>query len=195
MTLFQRGMARAATIVVAILFWVWLATKGAVTLIGATTVADDYNQFIERLPAISQWLFSTPWWVPAILASLLTGFLVWLSWPATTPSKSDINGVGGISKKLPEPTKKIENKTFVNCEVEIDDNRFLSCKFKNVKLIYNGTTKIEFVGCEFYGSNRVTSKNPGISSMIHLLFEFGLYNGPFYDEGDKPLQRNTTNIL
>jgi hypothetical protein len=27
------------------------------------------------------WLFTTPWWVPAALATMLTFFLIWLSWP------------------------------------------------------------------------------------------------------------------
>ncbi len=75
-------MARAATFVAAIFLWTWLTTKVVVTLIGATTVVDDYNQFIERLPAILNWLFSTPWWVPASLATILTAFLIWLSWPS-----------------------------------------------------------------------------------------------------------------
>jgi hypothetical protein len=85
MTKLRLGLARAATIVTTILIWTWLATKLLVTLIGATTVTDDYNQFVDRLPAILQWLFSTPWWVPALLATALTIFLIWLAWPTQPP--------------------------------------------------------------------------------------------------------------
>lgn len=35
----------------------------------------------EKLPAILQWLFSTPGWVPALLATALTGWLMWVSRP------------------------------------------------------------------------------------------------------------------
>lgn len=76
------GLARAATLVGAVLFWVWLVAKGLVTAIGATTVGDDFDQLLERLPKWADWLFSTPWWVPGSLALCLTIFLVWLSWPS-----------------------------------------------------------------------------------------------------------------
>jgi hypothetical protein len=82
MTRLRRGLARAATILATIFLWTWVATKIVVTLIGATTVVDDYNQFVARLPAIVNWLFSTPWQVPAGLATILTIFLIWLSWPS-----------------------------------------------------------------------------------------------------------------
>lgn len=35
----------------------------------------------ERLPAALDWLFSTPGWVPGILATVLTLWLMWISWP------------------------------------------------------------------------------------------------------------------
>lgn len=82
----QLGLARAATILLTLLFWVWVAIKVIVALIGATTVADDYNQLVERLPAILVWLFSTPWWVPAGLATILTAFLIYLAWPRQLPT-------------------------------------------------------------------------------------------------------------
>jgi hypothetical protein len=78
------GLARMGTFILSVLFWTWLAVKGVVTLIGATTVVDDYNQMIERLPKFAAWLFSTSWWVPAGLASALSLFLIWLSWPSPT---------------------------------------------------------------------------------------------------------------
>ena len=68
---------KAPTILGAIFFWAWALVKGAVTLIGATTVGDDFTQLLERLPAIAQWLFSTPWWVPSGLAFALRGFSDW----------------------------------------------------------------------------------------------------------------------
>src|SRR5437879_1682832 len=89
MTRLRRGLARAATIIATIFLWIWVATKIVVTLIGTTTVVDDYNQFIERLPAILGWLYSTPWWVPAGLATALTAFLIWLAWPTPGAGLAD----------------------------------------------------------------------------------------------------------
>jgi len=107
----QLGLARAGTILLTLLFWVWLAVKSIVTLIGATTVGDDYNQFVERLPAVLTWLYSTPWWVPGGLATALTVFLIWLSWPRqTTGLQSQVTtegqprifaGDGILSRALP----------------------------------------------------------------------------------------------
>lgn len=77
----KRGIARAASLLGAVVFGTWAGVKGAVALIGASTVGDDFNQLLERLPKWAEWLFSTPWWVPAGLATSLTFFLIWLSWP------------------------------------------------------------------------------------------------------------------
>lgn len=35
----------------------------------------------EKLPLALHWLFSTPGWVPGFLATLLTGWLIFVSWP------------------------------------------------------------------------------------------------------------------
>jgi hypothetical protein len=99
MTRFRLGLARVGTFVLTVLFWTWLAVKGVVTLIGATTVVDDYNQLVERLPKWAEWLFSTPWQVPAALAAMLTFFLIWLSWP---------------SRQVPSETKSVGPLTASN---------------------------------------------------------------------------------
>jgi hypothetical protein len=127
MTRVRRGLARAATIIAAIFFWTWLATKIVVTLIGATTVVDDYNQFIERLPEILAWLFSTPWWVPSGLATILTGFLIWLSWPMPRVSRADPGQAPApsaltVPAQRPEalPSKLIARLTNSEREIIID---------------------------------------------------------------------------
>ncbi len=52
-------------------------------------MSDDLQLFMERLPSILAWLYATPWWVPAVCAFALTGFLILLSWPKPAiPSSS-----------------------------------------------------------------------------------------------------------
>lgn len=75
-------LARTAAFLFAILFWVATIAKAAVDWLGRTTAPDDYNQLVERFPAMVAWLLATPWWVPGGLASALTGFLLWAGWPA-----------------------------------------------------------------------------------------------------------------
>ncbi len=53
----------------------------------------------EKLPAWSAWLFSTPWWVPALLALAMTCWMIWLSWPRQ------------FARELPEAdTKTVKNQ-------------------------------------------------------------------------------------
>lgn len=64
-------------------------------------MVDDFNLAVERLPLWANWLFTTPWWVPAALAALLTVFLMWLSWPkqavspATAQETAERRGIEG----------------------------------------------------------------------------------------------------
>ena len=51
MTSLRMGLARATTVLTTILLWTWLATKVAVTLIGASTVGDDFNQLVNGFPS------------------------------------------------------------------------------------------------------------------------------------------------
>lgn len=67
---------------VALLLWLWSVLPRALDWVGRSTLPDDWRQLMdEKLPSALQWLFSTPGWVPGILAILLTGWLMWVSWP------------------------------------------------------------------------------------------------------------------
>ncbi len=77
----RNTIARIGALIGAIFFWTWLVVQGVVNWIGRSTVVDDFNLLVERLPGVVGWLYTTPWWVPAGLGSLLTGFLIWLAWP------------------------------------------------------------------------------------------------------------------
>jgi hypothetical protein len=81
MTQWRIGLARIVTLLATILFSTWGAVKFVLDWVGRTTAADDYHEFLKRVPRWAEWLFSTPGWVPAVLATALAIFLVWLSWP------------------------------------------------------------------------------------------------------------------
>ena len=74
-------IARSIALLFAILFWVWFAFKFVIDWVGRTTVVDDYNQLVERLPMVAAFLVATPWWIPAGSAATLTAFLLWAGWP------------------------------------------------------------------------------------------------------------------
>ncbi len=73
--------ARIAAFILVIIFWVCFILKLVVDWIGRTTIVDDFNQLVERMPAIVGWIVATPWWVPGGLAGALTAFLMWAGWP------------------------------------------------------------------------------------------------------------------
>jgi len=56
--------------------------KRVLEFIGLSTILDD-AQNAERLTIVAiKWLLSTPWWVPALLALVATGFLAYIVWRA-----------------------------------------------------------------------------------------------------------------
>jgi hypothetical protein len=80
MTRLRTGLARIATLLATILFATWTVVKFVLDWMGRTTMVDDYQEFLKRLPNWAEWLFSTPNWVPGALATALTLLLIWLSW-------------------------------------------------------------------------------------------------------------------
>ena len=44
-------------------------------------MGDSFDQVLAKLPVWAHWLFTTPPWVPSMLAIFMAGFLVWLGWP------------------------------------------------------------------------------------------------------------------
>lgn len=75
---------------------VWAVVKVFIDWIGRSTLPEDWSELVtEKLPSWAAWLFSTPSWVPALLAATLTGFLIYISWPRKpTTSSSNENTKG-----------------------------------------------------------------------------------------------------
>lgn len=97
---------KLASALTSFLFWLWLIVPKLLDWVGRSTLPDDWRQLMnERLPAWAAWLFSTPWYVPAVLATALTAYLVWASWPRTSslasaPTPSPITPIEAVSTLL-----------------------------------------------------------------------------------------------
>ena len=66
----------------ATLLWLWTTLPKILDWVGRTTLPEDWRALmVEKLPIWAAWLFSTPWWVPAILATTITVWMMWVSWP------------------------------------------------------------------------------------------------------------------
>ncbi len=170
------GLARAATIVAALLFWTWTIAKAAVTLIGASTVGDDFNQLGERLPTWVNWLLSTPWWVPSALAATLTGFLIWLSWPQERDTRKgqESQTPSGLAPAA-QPLTVVANQQFVRSPIRLDGHRFINCSFEQVFVTWDGGP-YSFENCQI-DATRVDgfqTNNPAISEQMRLFAILGL---------------------
>jgi hypothetical protein len=115
MTRLRTGLARVATLLATILIATWTAVKFVLDWMGRTTMVEDYQEFLKRLPKWAEWLFSTPGWVPATLASALALFLMWLSWPRerTEPAVARVDPEPdarqpAIAEKLAAATTRVE---------------------------------------------------------------------------------------
>ena len=75
------NFGRTGATILAIAANIWLGAKILLDAIGYSTAPEDFEALKQKLPLAIEWLLSTPWWVPAVLATALTAFLIWVSWP------------------------------------------------------------------------------------------------------------------
>jgi hypothetical protein len=65
----QRVLSLAALVIGTCILGAWSLFLLFLAFMGATTLPEDWQLFLnEKLPHRMSWLFSTPWWVPSILA-------------------------------------------------------------------------------------------------------------------------------
>jgi len=70
-------LGRIAQIISAILFGVWAILKIASDLSGVAVMIDDPSQSLKAINDGLIWLFSTPWWAPALLAVVALCLIFW----------------------------------------------------------------------------------------------------------------------
>lgn len=59
------------------LLWLWMGVKAIMDAIGYSTIFDDLQHALSLLQKGAEWLFQTPWWVPGLIALVLTAWAVW----------------------------------------------------------------------------------------------------------------------
>jgi hypothetical protein len=65
-----RRIAAGIGIVVSTLLSFWAGAKGMLDLIGRALAAEDFSKPDGVVARGALWLFSTPWWAPALLARM-----------------------------------------------------------------------------------------------------------------------------
>ncbi|HCL65921.1 MAG TPA: hypothetical protein DIC56_13995 [Rhizobium sp.] len=74
-------LARVIGWLLSVIFFMWTGFTFLMDWVGRSTALEDFQQLQERLPAILEWLYQTPWYVPAGLAALLSAVVIWLNRP------------------------------------------------------------------------------------------------------------------
>lgn len=69
-------LKRFALILSVLISWTWATVTFVFDWIGRSTVGDDYNQALLRLPGLVKWITTLPWYVPITLAVALSAALV-----------------------------------------------------------------------------------------------------------------------
>ncbi len=86
---------------------------------------------------------------------------------------------------------EVKDKNFSNEMVLLDGYSYEDCKFTNVKLVYNGTTRPKFKHNTFVGSIEIASESPTVNATFAILKGIGMIDPdiPFNDSNGKPLER------
>lgn len=152
-------IARIVTIFGAVILWLWVILQNFLFLLGITKADEDFLSLVSRLPRWAEWLFSTSPWVPAFLATALTGFLVWLSWPHQS-EKATMQYALKPDLHLESPSAREQSNTFATRKL------FQNEHLRPWELTYRGGYLIRdkiFVDCVFEGPAMI-----GFISDIHM---------------------------
>ena len=166
---FRQWVNKIISLVGQAILWLWAGAKAVLDWIGWTAAHDDAEQAKSMIDKGLEWLFLTPWWVPAMLATGFTLFLVRLA------SKREVSGTQRVRKQpqLQEGTKLKEftRKVFRNETVQLDDCRYINCTFENCVLMWGGgSTRID--GIIINGDFKIATTSPLVAAAWDMLTDF-----------------------
>jgi hypothetical protein len=85
----RNGIQILIGIVVTVVVIAIALARIAFEIIGISTAPDDFALLQQRMPDITRWLFSTPWWVPTFLLLAASAAAAWLIWSGTRKTASE----------------------------------------------------------------------------------------------------------
>ena len=77
----------------------------------------------------------------------------------------------------------VENKVFINQEVEVDGRKYIRCKFQNVKLVVHGRQNGGMVGNDFYGTLAIQTDDIASAGFGEILGKLGFLKEADQGEG------------
>ena len=99
---------------IGLVFWLLLAllagARAMLDLLGYTTAPEDFEGLRKKLPQVLDWLFSTPWWVPAVSLLMLTLFMGW----ALLARRIDNHSKSAAAQREPAESQAIDARPVQN---------------------------------------------------------------------------------
>jgi len=178
----HQRIKKIGLLVLGAIFWIWSATKAAIDWLGRFAIQEDAERAKTMIDQGLIWLFGTPWWVPALLATFLTAALIVMALRddiGSSQNKSASANAGPGNKEPTEqelPLREVKQRVFKNNEaVEIDGCEFIDCDFQECVIWYSG-------GKFKIGSNNKMDKtkikfgtmDQGVQNTLKLLKSFDL---------------------
>ena len=172
----KKALTYAAVGVVNAALWIWGAAKAMLDWIGRGAAIKDSHE-------IARWFLDTPWYVPTILAVLVTGAAIYALLrrgpaPPISSAGPEAKAVDGAAwKKPPESDNRltvIHNRNYSKETVDLDGRHFIDCTFDQVTLRYHGTAPAFFTNCTYEGEQipPIHTKNMGILNTIQIMAAF-----------------------
>jgi hypothetical protein len=133
--------------IVALILWLWTILPKSLDWVGRSTLPEDWEQLMaEKLPIWAAWLFATPWWVPAVLATALTLWMMWVS----RPRKSVAEFAAPITDNVQYTPWYDGKATFIELHLTIDEFRCKEVISENVydfavSMLGNDPTQLEIL--------------------------------------------------
>jgi hypothetical protein len=130
----------------------WTGAKVMLDWLGRGVVLKDLGVQDSTASQIFHWIFATPWYVPAGLATLATGAAVYAFLRKdSVPQAPAGNAVQSLPPYGPFGTaaKRIFRQNYVNELVILDGCEFIECTFENITLEFNGTANYTLLNCKF----------------------------------------------
>ena len=106
------------------LFWLWTGAIVIVDWIGRATILEDAIHAKGLLERSVEWLISTPWWVPGLLATAITilSFRILTVGPFVASVPTPTNG-SAEDRLLIDPWAPCDTPTFVELRLNIAEYR------------------------------------------------------------------------
>jgi hypothetical protein len=202
----MRRVAAGIGVLISVLLSFWAGAKAVLDLVGRALAVEDFSKPDGLVARGVLWVFDTPWWVPAVLATaavLAVLLLIYLSIrdgranTTASPTSNENLGLSRVQQQFPttdwdKPLTQVFRQHYKNETVLLDGKNFIECTFENVTLLYQGTRPIQMINCKKIPGEgflvTVQTDNPVVFTALSIMQSTGVSGAIELDLRDKDLR-------